>query len=385
MTRLKSRPTAPMGEIAAATAEPAARGTERAASSAEPAAHEAELTAPAAEGVAAATKASHMPESSGKVLDGSTFGGSTDLLLPGRAIGIGWRREICGMIDALDGIGFCEVIAESLVASPARSDRLVGRASAVITGLVGRRDSRAEVAVPEELAALVARGITAVPHGISLSLGGAEPVDERRVAHLAACARALGSPLVSEHIAFVRAGGMEAGHLLPVPRTREGLNALVRNISRVRQALEVPLAVENIAALFEWPDAEFTEAEFLQELVERTGVHLLLDIANVYANARNASRDPLTELLRLPTEQLAYCHVAGGRETGGRYHDTHSDPVPADVLALVAEFAADRSVPLLLERDGNYPPAAELLDELNAIATAVRRPLITVRLPEPQA
>ncbi|WP_327146319.1 DUF692 domain-containing protein [Nocardia sp. NBC_01327] len=289
------------------------------------------------------------------------------------------------MIDALDGIGFCEVIAESLVASPARSDRLVGRASAVITGLVGRRDSRAEVAVPEELAALVARGITAVPHGISLSLGGAEPVDERRVAHLAACARALGSPLVSEHIAFVRAGGMEAGHLLPVPRTREGLNALVRNISRVRQALEVPLAVENIAALFEWPDAEFTEAEFLQELVERTGVHLLLDIANVYANARNASRDPLTELLRLPTEQLAYCHVAGGRETGGRYHDTHSDPVPADVLALVAEFAADRSVPLLLERDGNYPPAAELLDELNAIATAVRRPLITVRLPEPQA
>ncbi|WP_297622404.1 DUF692 domain-containing protein [Nocardia sp.] len=289
------------------------------------------------------------------------------------------------MIDALDGIGFCEVIAESLVAGPDRSNQLVGRAAAAMTGLVGRRDSRGEVVVPDELAALVAQGIATVPHGISLSLGGAEPVDDRRVAHLAACARALGSPLVSEHIAFVRAGGMEAGHLLPVPRTREGLDALVRNVSRTQRELEVPLAVENIAALFEWPDAEFTEAEFLRELVERTGVHLLLDIANVYANARNTSRDPLTELLRLPTERLAYCHVAGGRETGGRYHDTHGDPVPAEVLALVAEFAADRSVPLLLERDGNYPPAAELLDELNAIATASRRPLITVHAKARQA
>lgn len=238
---------------------------------------------------------------------------------------------------------------------------------------------RAAVAIPDELAALAGQGIPIVPHGISLSLGGAEPVDEKRVAQLAACARALGSPLVSEHIAFVRAGGVEAGHLLPVPRTREGLNALVRNISRTRRELEVPLAVENIATLFEWPDAEFTEAEFLRELVERTGVHLLLDIANVYANARNRSRDPLTELLRLPTDHLAYCHVAGGHEVGGRYHDTHVHPVPAEVLALVAEFTADRPVPLMLERDGNYPPAGELVAELDAIATASSRPAITLR------
>lgn len=264
------------------------------------------------------------------------------------------------MIAALTGIGFCEVIAESL-------------------GTPGGRWRRAAVTVPDELAALIARGIPAVPHGISLSLGGAEPVDERRVSHLAECARALNAPLVSEHIAFVRAGGVEAGHLLPVPRTRESLDALARNISRTQRELEVPLAVENIAALFEWPDAEFTEAEFLRELVERTGVHLLIDIANLYANARNHSRDPLTELLRLPTERVAYCHVAGGREIAGRYHDTHTHPVPPEVLALVAEFSASRSVPLMLERDGNYPPAGELVAELDAIATASGRPSITLR------
>ncbi|MFE3988397.1 DUF692 domain-containing protein [Nocardia tengchongensis] len=281
--------------------------------------------------------------------------------LPDGSLGIGWRREICGMVAALDGIGFCEVIAESLAA-----------------GNSGRR-RRAAVTVPEELGELVARGIPAVPHGVSLSLGGAEVVDDRRVAHLAECARALGSPMVSEHIAFVRAGGLEAGHLLPVPRTREALDALERNIFRASRQLDVPLAVENIAALFEWPDPEYTEAEFLQELVERTGVYLLLDIANVYANARNTSRDPLAELLRLPAERVAYCHIAGGHESDGRYIDTHVHQVPAEVLDLVAEFTTGRSVPLMLERDGNYPPATELAAELNAIAAASGRAPITLR------
>ncbi|MGV9663332.1 DUF692 domain-containing protein [Nocardia niigatensis] len=291
--------------------------------------------------------------------------------LPAGSLGIGWRREICGLVAALEGIGFCEVIAETL--APRDSSRRLGP-------LIRRgRGFRDGVGVPEELAALVARGIPAVPHGISLSLGGAEAVDDRRVSHLADCARTLGSPLVSEHIAFVRAGGLEAGHLLPVPRTREALDALERNIFRASRQLDVPLAVENIAALFEWPDAEYTEAEFLQELVERTGVYLLLDIANVYANARNTSRDPLAELLRLPAERVAYCHIAGGHESGGRYIDTHVHPVPAEVLALVAEFSADRPLPLMLERDGNYPPATELAAELNAIAAASGRPAISLR------
>ncbi|MEU1525248.1 DUF692 domain-containing protein [Nocardia rhamnosiphila] len=274
--------------------------------------------------------------------------------LPETALGIGWRPEICGVIDRLDGLDFCEVIAESL-----------------------RAAARGGVEVPVELAALRDRGTAVVPHGISLSLGGAEPVDGRRIEHLAACARAVSAPLVSEHIAFVRAGGLEAGHLLPVPRSREALDVLSANITRTRAGMDVPLAVENIAALFDWPDDEFSEAEFLTEIVERTGVYLLLDIANVYANARNRGRDPRTELRRLPTERIAYCHIAGGHESGGRYHDTHLHPIPAEVLALVTEFVHDHPVPLMLERDGNYPPAHELLDELDAIADAAARAPVT--------
>ncbi|MEN4396914.1 DUF692 domain-containing protein [Mycolicibacterium senegalense] len=267
-------------------------------------------------------------------------------------LGIGWRREIAGVIDDLRP-GFCEVIAESI---PLR-----------------HRRARPEPA----LAGLVARGVPVIPHGVALSLGGTEPVQPKRVRRLAACARALGAPVVSEHIAFVRAGGVEAGHLLPVPRTREALDVLSANIERTRRELPVPLALENIASFVEWPESDLTESEFLTELVERTGVLLVLDVANVYANARNRGRDPLRELARLPVEQVAYSHVAGGREGEDFYHDTHTDRTPPEVLDLVTALRERADTPFMLERDGRFPPAAELFDELDAIAAAAGAAPIT--------
>jgi uncharacterized protein (UPF0276 family) len=213
---------------------------------------------------------------------------------------------------------------------------------------------------------------------VRLSLGGAEPVDPARVAHLAHCAGALGAPLVSEHLAFVRAGGLEAGHLLPVPRSRAAVTAIVDNVRRAQADLPVPLALEPIAALFDWPDDELDEAAFLTEILDRTGAGLLLDVANVYANARNRGTDPLDLLDRLPLDRVAYVHVAGGTEHDGLYHDTHTDEVPRAVLDLVTALC-ERHVPpaLLLERDGAYPPAGTLRGELDAIADAARLPRIT--------
>ncbi|MHC9295828.1 DUF692 domain-containing protein [Mycobacterium sp. LTG2003] len=260
-------------------------------------------------------------------------------------VGIGWRREIAGVIADLRP-GFCEVIAESI---PVR-----------------RRKARPDPL----LAGLAARGVPAIPHGVALSLGGAEPVQPKRIRRLAACAQALGAPVVSEHIAFVRAGGIEAGHLLPVPRTREALDVLAANIERTRRELPVPLAVENIASFVEWPESDLTESEFLTELLERTGVLLVLDVANVYANARNRGRDPHQELARLPVERVAYSHVAGGHEDGRFYHDTHTDRTPSGVLDLVAALRERVDTPFMLERDGRYPPTAQLFDELDAIAAA---------------
>jgi uncharacterized protein (UPF0276 family) len=270
---------------------------------------------------------------------------------PELGLGIGWRTEIAGLLPELPGLRFCEVVAESL---------------------------RHGAALPAPLARLREQGVTVVPHGTRLSLGGAEPLDPRRVHQFTSAAAALAAPLVSEHVAFVRAGGLEAGHLLPVPRSREALRALVRNVRALRTELDAPLALEPIAALFDWPDDELTEADFLTELLEQTDTWLLLDLANVHANAQNRGTDPVALLDRLPLERVAYVHVAGGAEHDGIYHDTHTAPTPEPVLALLRELCARHPPPtVMLERDGNYPPADRLRTELDAIAGAAGMPRIT--------
>ena len=274
--------------------------------------------------------------------------------LPELGVGLGWRPEIAGVHTRLPGLRFTEVVAETLT----------------------------DGVLPEPLVQLRQRGVTVVPHGIRLSLGGTEDLDQRHVAHLARCADVLDAPLVSEHIAFVRAGGTEAGHLIPVPRTPDALDVLVGNVLAAQAQLPVPLALEPIAALFDWPEDDIDEGTFLTELLDRTGAWLLLDVANVYANAANRGDQPAALLARLPLERIAYVHVAGGAEHDGLYYDTHTDPVPPEVLALLCELCALYRPPaVLLERDGDYPPEAQLRAELDTVARAARLPTITGEVP----
>jgi uncharacterized protein len=267
-----------------------------------------------------------------------------DAVDPGLGIGIGWRAEIDLTVARLPGVDFVEVVAENV--APDRA--------------------------PATLLALRARGVPVVPHGVSLSLGGAARPDPARLSRLAALAETFGSPLVSEHVAFCRAGGMEAGHLLPVPRTPAALDVLIENVTIAQAALPVPLAVENIAALVCWPEDEMTEGAFLTELVERTGVLLLVDVANLYTAQVNFGADPVRALDALPLDRVAYVHVAGGTLRDGLWHDTHAHPVPEAILDVLAAFAERVRPPgVLLERDDAYPADSELAAELAAIRTVV--------------
>lgn len=235
--------------------------------------------------------------------------------------------------------------------------------------------------IPDSLRRLRDRGVTVIPHGVSLGLGGAERPDEDCLTALAERAEALAAPLVTEHIAFVRAGGaltasprLEAGHLLPVPRTRDALDVLCENIRIAQAALPVPLAVENIAALFSWPGEEMTEGQFLYELVDRTGVRLLIDVANLHTNHVNRGEDPAKALDELPVEAIAYVHIAGGFERDGVWHDSHAHAVPPAVLDILADLASRVRPPgVLLERDENFPEPAELERELAAIRETVEK------------
>jgi uncharacterized protein (UPF0276 family) len=264
--------------------------------------------------------------------------------MKGLGLGIGWRPDLAVAIDRRPGLGFIEIVAE---------------------------DFDPWGPVPAPIRQLRSRGLAVIPHGVGLSLGGAEPPEPQRLAALARLAIRLDAPLVSEHLAFVRAGGIEAGHLLPLPRTRATMEVVVENIRVARAALPVPLAVENVATLFDWPGAEMEEAAFLAEVIEQADVLLLLDIANVYANGRNHGFDPLAFLDRLPLDRIAYVHVAGGVERDGLYHDTHTAALPRGVLDLLGELCSRTTVPgVMLERDDNFPPEAELNAELDAIDLA---------------
>ncbi len=262
-------------------------------------------------------------------------------------VGLGWRRQLAHYIDTAEGLGFVEVLAEHL---------------------------HPKGPLPVPLVRLRERGVPVVLHAVSLGLGSAEPPEPRRLDTLAHLAERLGAVCVSEHLAFVRAGGVESGHLLPLPRTEEMLDVLAENVRRAEAALPVPLALENIASLFEWPSPAFSEARWLEGVLSRTKALLLLDVANLHANALNHGTDAAEVLAAVPRERLAYVHVAGGVKHGGLYHDTHAHAVPEGPLALLEALAARVGpVPALLERDDHYPPPDVLTAELESLHEALAR------------
>jgi len=254
---------------------------------------------------------------------------------------VAWRPAIADLLAELcaDGaLGFTEVVAENIRPS----------------------------VVPATLDALAAT-IPVIPHGVTLGLAGADRPDPARLRRLAELAERWGSPLVSEHVAFVRAAGtadachpdvLEAGHLIPPPRTEQALQVLCENIRMAQQQLPVPLAVENIAAQVNWPEDQYSEGDYLTELVDRTGVGLVLDVANLFGSAVACGGDPRAELARFPLDAIQYVHIAGGEfssEFDGRYEDTHGhDMVPQviDLLGeLIAGYPAGSHPGVMLERD----------------------------------
>lgn len=259
-------------------------------------------------------------------------------------LGVGWRPANAWFVARREDLGFVEILAEDFAP----------------TG-----------PLPRPLAELRERRVAIVPHGVGLGLGGADRPDARRVDHLARLAERMQAPFVSEHVAFVRAGGREAGHLLPVVRTAEALDVVADNIVAARRVLPVPLVLENIAAPWQPPGSTYDEPTFLAELLARTDCGLLLDLANLHANAVNHGFAAAAALDRLPLARLAYVHVAGGEVRGGVYHDTHAHAIVRPVFELLRALAQRVTVPAVLwEHDANFGNDAELAAELARVRAA---------------
>jgi uncharacterized protein (UPF0276 family) len=205
-------------------------------------------------------------------------------------------------------------------------------------------------------------------HGVGLSLGAVAPLSTEHLDHLERIVRRFEPTLVSEHLSFGIAGGVHRHDLLPLPYTRECIDHLVARISVVQDRLRRPILVENASAYLRYQADEMGEAEFVVEVARRSGCGILLDINNIYVNARNHGLDPWAFLNTLPPSLVGEMHLAGhtvnvhdGREI---LIDTHIGPPCEAVLALYAE-ACRRfpSVPTLFEWDSEVPALEVLVAE----------------------
>ena len=213
-----------------------------------------------------------------------------------------------------------------------------------------------------------------ITHGLSTCLGAVEPFDTSYLKQLGAFLKDLEVPWHSEHLCLGTVGDRFFHDLLPLPFTEEAASIASQRLIEVRDAIGVPLALENASYYApQCPDG-LAEADFVVEVLENTDGKLLLDVNNVYVNARNFDFDPRAYIDKIPMDRVVQIHVAGHlvRDDGLRI-DTHGEPVPADVYELLDYTLRKKGpVPVLLERDNNIPPLDELLAEVDALWTIYR-------------
>ncbi len=259
-----------------------------------------------------------------------------------RGAGLGLRRALLGELQTMarGAVDFMEVAPENWIG---------------VGGRLGRRFRE------------LAERHPVVLHGLSLDIGGTDPIDTQLVAGVKALAEAIDAPLYSEHLSYCAADG-HLYDLLPLPFTAEAVRHVAARVRQVQDMLGGPIALEN-ASYYAQPHLELSEAQFIDAVVHESGCELLLDVNNIYVNSVNHGYDALEFLDLLPLDRVRYIHVAGHYDEAEDLKvDTHGADVIDPVWALLAA-AYERlgPVPTLLERDFNLPPLERLLAEVARI------------------
>jgi uncharacterized protein (UPF0276 family) len=204
-----------------------------------------------------------------------------------------------------------------------------------------------------------------VAHGLMLSIGSVDEINWDHVNKVKAFLKKWNIAWFSDHLCFQSFGKEYFHDLMPLPFTKECVKKVSEKIRVLQDHLETPFAVENISYYLDPEAPEMTEWEFINEVIHRSGCHLMLDINNVYVNANNHSFDPklyLDNVKDLPTIQL---HMAGHDWHDDEIMvDTHGQDIPDPVWDLYKYYASLRQLPpTLIERDNNIPPLSDLLNE----------------------
>ncbi|SFK92487.1 HvfB family MNIO-type RiPP peptide maturase [Lysobacter sp. cf310] len=204
-------------------------------------------------------------------------------------------------------------------------------------------------------------------HGLSLSLGGTEPLDMELLRRTREFNDRHQVMLYSEHLSYTSDDG-QLYDLMPIPFTDEAIRHVAGRIRQVQDVLGRRIAVENVS-YYAAPYQALAEIDFINAVLGEADTDLLLDVNNLYVNSINHGYDAEAFLARLPGERIASCHIAGHYDEDIDLKvDTHGAPVKADVWSLLASAYRRFGVrPTLLERDFNFPPLPELLAETERI------------------
>ena len=204
-------------------------------------------------------------------------------------------------------------------------------------------------------------------HGLSLSIGAPSPLNEGLLRDIRAFMQEHGIEFYSEHLSYCGDDG-QLYDLMPIPFTEDAVKYVAGRIRRAQDILGRRMAVENVS-YYTPTDTSMTEADFLLAILDEADCDLLLDINNIVVNSINHQYDPLEFMLKMPKERIKYFHQAGHFvETEDLRIDTHGAAVDQQSWQLLADaYAHFGPVPTLLERDFNFPPIEELLDEVRRI------------------
>ncbi|MBC8072485.1 MAG: DUF692 domain-containing protein [Deltaproteobacteria bacterium] len=253
-------------------------------------------------------------------------------------VGIGLRREHYDVIGTCTrGIDFLEIIPENFVGHGGYPRRVLRECA-----------QRWPIAV----------------HGVSASVGGPDPFDLEYLAGLRSLLDELGAAVYSDHLCYAAIDGVSFFDLLPLPFSSSTARHAAARIRELQDRLERRIAVENIAYYATMPGTTVSEGAFITEVLERADCGLLLDLNNVYVNARNHRRDPFECLHALPLARTLQIHLAGFCAEGERLIDDHGAAVDDSVWELYRSVIAQLGpVPTLIEWDNAIPALDRLLDE----------------------
>jgi uncharacterized protein (UPF0276 family) len=223
-----------------------------------------------------------------------------------------------------------------------------------------------------------------VTHGLTMSLGGTDPLDVPYLRDLRTMLQSLGTPWHSDHLSFGTVDGRSLHDLLPVSFKESAVARIAERIAEAQGFIGVPLAIENVSYYWHPGRQELGEAEFLARVCEAADCGLLLDVNNAFVNCQNFGIDTEAWMRAAPLDRVVQIHVAGHewfevddgglggeaepRSQGAMIVDTHGASVADPVLALLEQVLARTGpVPVVLERDQNVPSLDVLLDEVARI------------------